>query len=390
MKKLWWSALCMLLLFACITPEKRAKKILDEFSKELTAITDVENLSAYDLSNRIDKAYTHLEENQKKARKELKKAEQKELFDQAFDVNNVEIYHSLLEALTNKNIKSLEYIKGKWWINSENKDFKTIFKIDNHDMSFLNLENKFPYEIVNGKIIFEEENHIGALFFDLQDSILILKKADGTSVKYNEAISIEDLVLGNWYGEEISLRHYHLEFRANNILTIFSWNTSDEPNKYKINGKKIQFNSDQGKWTITLPSNNRLAVYIPGTWGYVYFNRRPLYGEPKGLDFLFKSNDTQVKYTTPSNVTTTSSTSKSGNDWDSVLDDYEKYFDQYVKLLKKAKNGDVSALTEYAKMLEKAQSIGNKLEHAKGDLTANQSARFLKIQQKLLNAASDL
>ena len=108
------------------------------------------------------------------------------------------------------------------------------------------------------------------------------------------------------------------------------------------------------------------------------------------MDFLFKNNDTQVKYTTSSNVTTTSSTSKSGNNWDSVLDDYEEYFDQYVKLLKKAKNGDVSALTEYAKMLEKAQSIGNKLERAKGDLTANQSARFLKIQQKLLNAASDL
>lgn len=320
----------------------------------------------------------------------MKKAEQKELFDEAFDVNNVEIYHSLLEALTNKSLKSLEYIKGKWWINSENKDFKTIFKIDNHAMSFLNLEHKVPYEIVNGKIIFEEENHIGALFFELQDSILMLKKADGTRVKYNEAISIEDLVLGNWYGEEISLRRFHLEFRANNILTVFNRNTPDEPNKYKINGKKIQFNSGQDKWTITLPSDNRLAVDIAGTWEYLYFSRRPLYGEPKGLDFLFKNNDTQVKYTTSSNVTTTSSTSKSGNNWDSVLDDYEEYFDQYVKLLKKAKNGDVSALTEYAKMLEKAQSIGNKLERAKGDLTANQSARFLKIQQKLLNAASDL
>ena len=305
-------------------------------------------------------------------------------------MNNVEIYHSLLEALTNKSLKSLEYIKGKWWINSENKDFKTIFKIDNHAMSFLNLEHKVPYEIVNGKIIFEEENHIGALFFELQDSILMLKKADGTRVKYNEAISIEDLVLGNWYGEEISLRRFHLEFRANNILTVFNRNTPDEPNKYKINGKKIQFNSGQDKWTITLPSDNRLAVDIAGTWEYLYFSRRPLYGEPKGLDFLFKNNDTQVKYTTSSNVTTTSSTSKSGNNWDSVLDDYEEYFDQYVKLLKKAKNGDVSALTEYAKMLEKAQSIGNKLERAKGDLTANQSARFLKIQQKLLNAASDL
>ena len=135
MKKLWWSTLCILLLFACTTPEKKAKKILDEFSKELRVITDVENLSAYDLSNCIDKAYARLEENQKKARKELKKAEQKELFDEAFDINEVTIYFSLLEILTNKQLATLEDTKEKVWINAESKEASSMFMIDNKKLS---------------------------------------------------------------------------------------------------------------------------------------------------------------------------------------------------------------------------------------------------------------
>ena len=135
MKKLWWSTLCILLLFACTTPEKKAKKILDEFSKELRVITDVENLSAYDLSNCIDKAYARLEENQKKARKELKKAEQKELFDEAFDINEVTIYFSLLEILTNKQLATLEDTKEKVWINAESEiKYPVVFGPDKREV----------------------------------------------------------------------------------------------------------------------------------------------------------------------------------------------------------------------------------------------------------------
>lgn len=68
------------------------------------------------------------------------------------------------------------------------------------------------------------------------------------------------------------------------------------------------------------------------------------------------------------------------------MDEYEEYIDDYIKFYKKAQTGDMSAMTEYASMLEKAESLSKKLEKAQDDLTASQAARFLKLQQKLTNA----
>jgi len=85
------------------------------------------------------------------------------------------------------------------------------------------------------------------------------------------------------------------------------------------------------------------------------------------------------------------STKKVGSEnWNSILDSYEKYINQYIALLKKANAGDASALTEYATMMEKATEFADKLENASDDLSAAQSARFLKLQTKLTNAAAGL
>ena len=46
---------------------------------------------------------------------------------------------------------------------------------------------------------------------------------------------------------------------------------------------------------------------------------------------------------------------------------------KYIKLAQKAQNGDMSAITEYAKILEKAQSLGEKLEKVKSDLICKTS-----------------
>ena len=79
--------------------------------------------------------------------------------------------------------------------------------------------------------------------------------------------------------------------------------------------------------------------------------------------------------------------SDSSSDWDAVLDDYEKYIDNYIKLLKKAKNGDLTAITESLDLMENAESLGNKLDNAKGDMSTNQLKRYMKLQKKLLSAA---
>lgn len=75
---------------------------------------------------------------------------------------------------------------------------------------------------------------------------------------------------------------------------------------------------------------------------------------------------------------------------DNVLNEYEKYVDDYVKFYKKAMAGDNSALTEYASLLEKAQALQTSLDQAQNDnsLSVNQASRMLKIQQKMLDAAT--
>lgn len=78
--------------------------------------------------------------------------------------------------------------------------------------------------------------------------------------------------------------------------------------------------------------------------------------------------------------------SSSSSDWDSALDESEEYVDEYIKFYKKAMEGDMSAMSEYASLLEKAQSMYDKLDGAQGEMTASQLARLNKIQMKMVNA----
>lgn len=81
------------------------------------------------------------------------------------------------------------------------------------------------------------------------------------------------------------------------------------------------------------------------------------------------------------------SSSKSSTNWDAVLNEYESYVNQYIALMKKVQKGDVSAMSEYPKMLEKAERLSDKLEDAEDEMTSTQLSRYMKITNKLANAA---
>ena len=74
---------------------------------------------------------------------------------------------------------------------------------------------------------------------------------------------------------------------------------------------------------------------------------------------------------------------KSSNDWDKILDDYESLVDSYAKLAKNSKEGDISAISEYPNILEKAQSMSSQLEKSKDELSLKQAARYAKISAKM-------
>jgi hypothetical protein len=78
------------------------------------------------------------------------------------------------------------------------------------------------------------------------------------------------------------------------------------------------------------------------------------------------------------------------NDWDSILNEYEQFVDEYIAALNKAASGDIDAIQSSSDLMEKAESLSNRLENAKADLTSAQQKRLLKIQNKMANAAASM
>ncbi|MBW3020949.1 hypothetical protein KY334_06645 [Candidatus Woesearchaeota archaeon] len=89
------------------------------------------------------------------------------------------------------------------------------------------------------------------------------------------------------------------------------------------------------------------------------------------------------------NFTNSESYNNSSTNFNELLTSYESYIDQYIRLFKKARNNDLSALSEYPSMMEKANDLQQKIEAVKGQLTQDQLNKFIKLQQKLMNAASN-
>ena len=73
-------------------------------------------------------------------------------------------------------------------------------------------------------------------------------------------------------------------------------------------------------------------------------------------------------------------------DFDEMLDDYEAYIDQYIEFYKKSLAGDMSALSEYPALLEKANNLQQSMEKAQNadQLTIKQIKRMSDIQLKML------
>lgn len=82
--------------------------------------------------------------------------------------------------------------------------------------------------------------------------------------------------------------------------------------------------------------------------------------------------------------------STSSTNWDEVLDDFEEYVDKYISLVKKASSGDLSAMTEYVRFLEKAEDLADQLDDAEDEMTSAQLKRYMKIAQKMTDAAIDM
>lgn len=105
------------------------------------------------------------------------------------------------------------------------------------------------------------------------------------------------------------------------------------------------------------------------------------------IDHMCEPMDDSVSESSSTKSDVSESNTLGSEDWDKALDDYEAYVDSYIKLLKKAQAGDMSAMTEYLTCLEKAEAFGKKFDNAKGSMSTKQIKRYTDITMKITTAA---
>lgn len=126
------------------------------------------------------------------------------------------------------------------------------------------------------------------------------------------------------------------------------------------NGKQLSYNLKSDE-TIAIPDLGKI------NFGHLEFDAESNY-------------DTDVEF----------SEGDGDSDIDEFLDAYERYFDKYISLLKKANAGDPTALAEYAGMYQELINMQKKLEGKKSQMTMEQIQRLNKISAKLMKAAQEM
>lgn len=89
-------------------------------------------------------------------------------------------------------------------------------------------------------------------------------------------------------------------------------------------------------------------------------------------------------------VSYTDNDTSNDSNWDDILDSYEAYVDKYIQLVKKAQDGDMSAISEYAQCLEEAGELQEQLGNADSNLSPKQLNRFNRIMTKLASANNEI
>lgn len=126
-----------------------------------------------------------------------------------------------------------------------------------------------------------------------------------------------------------------------------------------------------------------------------YIVIKPRNSDEKFVEYKGNSSNTEVIESSSGTITedddeSISSSSTGSADWDSMLDSYEQYVNKYIALSKKVSNGDMTAMEEYAGLMQKAQELSDKMNGAQGDMSASQWARYMKITTKMTTAAQEM
>lgn len=250
------------------------------------------------------------------------------------------------------------------------------------------------------------ETELGPLadYIKVTDQEVVVKmsdeKEDGADCKVitsSLALEVIKSVASNhsFYFDVVVLDKDHVEIGTLpyfNIESISDYDNGDLTNVLLAGSLRAQMKDSDKVAEITPEDQEEMnKIFKEG----VYIVIKPNDPNAKFEEYKGKSSSAEVVESSDDTIAedediAVSSSSSSSQDWDAMLDSYEEYVDNYISLLKKAANGDKSAMAEYPALMKKAQEFSNEMKNAQGSMSASQLARYTKISTKMLKAAQEM
>ena len=113
--------------------------------------------------------------------------------------------------------------------------------------------------------------------------------------------------------------------------------------------------------------------------------------EVEVIDYEVPSSDDYNSTSSSDVVETINGSSGNSENWDSILDSYERFAEKYVSLCKKIKNGSVSITSpEYTEYMQEAYEFTEKFSNANSEMTTAQIARMNKIAAKIAAGVNEI
>ena len=206
-----------------------------------------------------------------------------------------------------------------------------------------------------------------------------LKDVDARDINFTGLLSVAVIKLVDENGSDIQ----DLDLKYEEILTLQKLLTGNVGDTAEITFEGEFHNHDDAPtW---FKQATQFSPYLSGDIDTASAASDPLEAQEYPL-----GDDTSAEESSFNLGDVDTSSSSGSEDWDALLDSYEKYVDKYVSLVKKAAKGDMTALAEYPSLMEKAQEFSDKLQNAEGDMSASQWTRYNNISMKMMKAAQEM
>lgn len=141
------------------------------------------------------------------------------------------------------------------------------------------------------------------------------------------------------------------------------------------------------KLSLKYEEYDRNAVEIISKAKYVEASVSAKFEDPSESSSSYASSDSSDSYSSDDSEVSETSSSTSSADIDAWLDKYERLMNTYVSLAQKAKNGDMSAINEYASYASQLNELYSDLENVSANMTPAQTSRLARIYAKMASAA---